>query len=38
MQAISFIAPKACRYVLLLVNWDDEATEVSLDAAVWAAE
>ena len=33
----SFIAPKDGRYVLLVVNWD-EATEVNVDATVWAAE
>lgn len=33
-----FIAPRRGRYVLLLVNWDDEATEVSVNAAVWSAE
>lgn len=31
----SFIAPKRGRYVLLLVNWDDEPTTVSVDAAIW---
>jgi hypothetical protein len=30
-----FTAPEDGRYVLLLVNWDDEPTEVSVDAAVW---
>jgi hypothetical protein len=34
----SFTAPEDGCYVLLLVNWDDEATEVTIDAAVWAAE
>lgn len=34
----SFAAPAAWRYVLLLINWDDKATEVAVDAAVWAAE
>lgn len=33
-----FEAPEDGRYVLLLVNWDDEATEASVDAAVWAAQ
>jgi len=33
-----FVAPKAGRYVLLLVNWDEDATEVAIDATVWAAE
>jgi hypothetical protein len=31
----SFVAEEEGRYVLLLVNWDDEATEVTVDAAVW---
>ncbi|MBY0504424.1 MAG: HNH endonuclease [Bryobacteraceae bacterium] len=34
----AFVAPEEGRYVLLLVNWDDEATEVTVDAAVWEAE
>jgi hypothetical protein len=34
----SFTASEAGRYVLLLVNWDDESTEVIVDAAVWEAE
>jgi hypothetical protein len=34
----SFTAPKRGRYVLLLVNWDDDPTEVTVDAAVWEAE
>jgi len=34
----AFIAPKAGRYVLLLVNWDEDATEVAIDATVWAVE
>lgn len=33
-----FEAPEDGRYVLLLINWDDEATEVIVDAAVWEAE
>ncbi|MDR3741840.1 MAG: HNH endonuclease signature motif containing protein [Terracidiphilus sp.] len=33
-----FVAPKAGRYVLLLVNWDEDATKVAIDATVWAAE
>ena len=33
-----FEAPEEGRYVLLLVNWDDEATEVVVDAAVWENE
>jgi hypothetical protein len=33
-----FVAPKAGRYVLLLVNWDEDATEVAIDATVWAVE
>lgn len=34
----AFVAPEEGRYVLLLVNWDDEGTEVTVDAAVWEAE
>lgn len=34
----SFVSPEVGRYVLVLVNWDDEATEVTVDAAVWEAE
>jgi hypothetical protein len=34
----SFTAPEDGCYVLMLVNWEDEATEVTIDAAVWAAE
>jgi hypothetical protein len=30
-----FTAPEDGRYVLLLVNWDEEPTEVTVDAAVW---
>jgi hypothetical protein len=33
-----FTAPEEGCYVLLLVNWDDEGTEVTVDAAVWAVE
>jgi hypothetical protein len=33
----AWVAPEDGRYVLLLVNWDDKPTEVSVDAAVWAA-
>lgn len=33
-----FDAPESGSYVLLLVNWDQEATEVTVDAAVWKAE
>jgi hypothetical protein len=33
-----FTAPEDGAYTLLLVNWDDEPTEVTIDAAVWAAE
>ncbi len=33
----SFIAPKTGSYILLLVNWDDDPTEVTVDAAVWRA-
>lgn len=34
----AFVAPEEGRYVLLIVNWDDEGTEVTVDAAVWEAE
>jgi hypothetical protein len=34
----SFTAPEDGSYALLLVNWDDEPTEVTVDAAVWAAD
>jgi len=34
----TFEAPADGRYVLLLINWDDDATEVSIDAAVWESE
>ena len=34
----SFTAPENGSYALLLVNWDDESTEVTIDAAVWEAE
>ena len=33
-----FIAPENGHYVLLLINWDEEPTEVTVDAAVWEAE
>lgn len=33
-----FTAPHEGRFVLLVINWDDEPTEVTVDAAVWAAE
>jgi hypothetical protein len=33
-----FVAEGAGSYVLLLVNWDDDPTEVTVDAAVWSAE
>ena len=33
-----FTAPEDGRYGLLLVNWDDESTEVTIDAAVWEVE
>ena len=33
-----FKAPDDGTFALLLVNWDDEDTEVTIDAAVWAAE
>jgi len=35
---ISFVAPKAATYILLLVNWDEGPTEVKVDVAVWAKE
>lgn len=31
----SFTAPKAGCYILLVVNWDDDPTEVTVDVAVW---
>ena len=34
----TFVAPEEGRYVLLLVNWDGEKTEVTVDAAVWEPE
>jgi hypothetical protein len=34
----TFEAPDDGRFVLLLINWDDDATEVTIDAAVWEAE
>jgi len=30
-----FVAAEDRRYVLLLINWDEEETEVTVDAAVW---
>jgi hypothetical protein len=33
-----FVAPEEGSYVLLVVNWDEDATEVTVDAAVWAGE
>jgi hypothetical protein len=30
-----FVAEEDGRYVLLLINWDEEATEVTVDAAAW---
>src|SRR2546429_7065325 len=33
-----FVAQEDGRYVLLLINWDEEGTEVTVDAAVWKAE
>jgi hypothetical protein len=33
----SFTAPESGCYALQLVNWDDESTEVKIDAAMWAA-
>ena len=37
-SAKTFVAPKRGRYVLLLVNWGDEPTTVSIDEFVWDAE
>lgn len=34
----TFTAPDDGCYVLLLVNWDDDPTEVAVDAAVWEVE
>lgn len=34
----SFRAPEDGSYALLIVNWNDECTEIAVDAAVWAAE
>lgn len=34
----TFLAPEAGNYVLLLVNWNDEPVEVTVDAAVWQAQ
>ncbi len=33
-----FTAPQDGRYVLLLVNWDEDETEITVDADVWEAE
>jgi len=33
-----FTAPHQACFVLLVVNWDDQPTEITVDAAVWAAE
>jgi hypothetical protein len=33
-----FEAPEDGCFLLLLINWDDEATEVAVDTAVWEAE
>ncbi|MFO0453672.1 MAG: HNH endonuclease [Pseudomonadota bacterium] len=33
-----FVAPEDGHYVLLLVNWDKDPTEVAIDAAVWEGE
>ena len=30
-----FVAAEDGCYVLLLINWDEEQTEVTVDAAVW---
>jgi hypothetical protein len=34
----TFLAPEDGSYTLLLINWDDEDAEVTLDLAVWAAD
>lgn len=34
----SFTAPEDGPYALLLVNWDDESAEVTIDAAVWSGD
>ena len=34
----SFAVPEDGCYALVVVNWEDGATEVTIDAAVWAAE
>lgn len=31
----AFIAPEEGQYVLLLVNWDEDSTEITVDVAVW---
>lgn len=33
-----FVAEENGRYVLLLVNWDEDPTEVTVDAAVWGRD
>jgi hypothetical protein len=33
-----FTAPEDGSYALLLINWDGEPTEVTVDAAVWTAD
>lgn len=33
-----FVAPEDGSYVLLVINWDEDPTEVEIDAAVWAAQ
>jgi len=33
-----FVAPEDGRYILLLINWDKDPTDVEVDAAVWEAE
>jgi len=35
MPTVSFMAPTDGSYALLLVSADDEAMEVTIDAAVW---
>ena len=34
----TFEAPESGSYALLLVNWDEEETEVSVDVSLWEAE
>lgn len=34
----TFVAPEDGRYILLLINWDEESTRVTVDAAVWEGD